>query len=343
MAPRVLRIKFVLRIMFGAAALTLAGCQMHSPYGYGGGTYGYPSSGPGAMMGPSGTTSYVTPSSPYVGGPAPTGQYYPTTNNPFPSSSPNPIPNTGGTIPQPTTNPFTSNTPRPPSAPLSNSSSSTRPIDKLPPDADEYPEPPATRSSDASRPNPPSLSDSEDQDPVSRSDEQDPADIRSDQKGTGAAPKSAGDAWIDELENEGGDKIPGGAANQDPQIKKSAFFEDGEDEFAPPSEFNPGEEMPTGDEAEDPAIFMRTKEFFRGIAKFDDAEQRWYLEYKPDADIDTGEGILYFAEKSILSSLKNGTRVVVTGKFDSLEMDQFNRPLYIIQGLKKIEPLPKAR
>jgi len=316
----------VLRIMSGIAALTLAGCQMHSPYGYDGGGYGYPSPGSGAMIGPSGESPYVTQPGQIVVGPDGRTPYYPSTNFPYPSStyppsSPGTIPSTGGTIPKPSSGPFSST---PTSPPINNSPPPHRPVEKLPPDSDEYPDAPQPKSVTN---NPPSLSDPGIDD----------ADFNADQGGKAATPKSSSEKWIDEVEKEGG--IPSGdAAKKDPNLQKSAFVDDSDDEFAPPGAYDPGGDPDSSDDLNDPAVFLHDGNIYRGIVKFDDEEQTWFLRYERLADPETGEGMIYLAPSAKLSSLRNNLTVLIEGGVDNKQLDRFDRPMLVIKHLKIIVP-----
>ncbi len=92
------------------------------------------------------------------------------------------------------------------------------------------------------------------------------------------------------------------------------------------------------EEFDDPALFMRKGDFYRGKVTFDDVEQRWFLQYEPVADPETGEGIVYLAEYTKLTSLKNNARVVIEGRLDNKQLDQFDRPILVIKNMTTIVP-----
>lgn len=324
----------LLRILSGVTVLTLAGCHMHSPNGYGGGTYGYPSGSMpmnGApMMGPS-TTPYVNPPGsaplgsyppPYYNSPSGTMSSSPTTIYPYPSSTtsqPPPYPATGTTLPRSSTG--TTISPPP--------SNATRPTDRLPPDSDEYPDTPAKTSE---KPMPPDISGLNDE-----------ADFKAGQGNSTPAPKSKGEEWLENIETEGIDQPPpSSGAKTDPNVKKSSLTEDGADEFSAPTTFTPEEDpfQTANNDEQDAAVFWhdRAKRLFRGKAQFDEDEQEWFLRYMVNADVETGEGIIYLADHAKLSSLKNGARILVEGEFDPKQADKYGQPMLVIKGLSSIIP-----
>lgn len=175
--------------------------------------------------------------------------------------------------------------------------------------------------------NPPSLSDPGIDD----------ADFNADQGGKAATPKSSSEKWIDEVEKEGG--IPSGdAAKKDPNLQKSAFVDDSEDEFTPPGAYDPGGDPDSSDDLNDPAVFLHDGNIYRGIVKFDDEEQTWYLRYERLADPETGEGMIYLAPSAKLSSLRNNLTVLIEGGVDNKQLDRFDRPMLVIKHLKIIVP-----
>jgi hypothetical protein len=261
---------------------------------------------------------------PMINGSSQTIPYYPPSNFPYPTPSPGTIPNTGGTIPKPTTGPFGSTTSSS-SAPENNSLPRERPIDRLPPDSDEYPEPPPPVKSTDNKP--PDLS---------NSSGEDAADIKADRSGESATPKSKSQEYIKELEEEG--EMPGNAAIKDSNLRKSGLTDAEDEEFKPPSAFLPETaERTKDDEIDDPAVFLHQDNWYRGIAKFDDEEQQWYLQYEALADPETGEGIIYLADYTKLSSLRNRTIVIVEGSFDNKQLDRFGKPIFVIRNLKTVE------
>lgn len=277
------------------------------------------------MLGPAGSSPYVTQPGSVLTGPTVPPSSYPPPNYPFPSTNASP-----GIISSPSSGPFSSTTPPPQ---VNNSTlPSQRPVDRLPPEDLDYPVPSDPKKPGRAVPN---MSDSD----------FDPADINADRGAGGArnstSTKSNSEDFIKELDRDG--EIPGDSAKKDPQIDRSGFTNDADDDFVPPSAFTPDTETKSEHvDLDDPAEFMHKDEAYRGIVKYDDVEQLWYLQYEPVSDLETGEGIIYLAENAKLSSARNNSRIYVEGTLDQNQQDRFGRPLLVIRYLK-IKVLNPAR